>query len=292
MGGSEIAGVVAGSVGAFFGILAWLSSLQWFKKYVGTMYRGLMWRLRGNTWYATRIGIASTSEQFELILHDVRRLNKIPTESITSLVGRCWVRLGTGVEPQTPLWDLLLEAARLSPNDTFDSMTLRFRDGCTGLPAKYFESFLDILHINGDFDLNNFPQPSLSNFIRIIEARGITFSFDKIFGVLDLLMSRSDNYPDNVWITFASMSDCVRGSPDKQRMDEFHKFIVGQYFQWDGNDKIYALKALGTLSRSFTTKRYKLPASIKRDLDECPVDFGEIQNQIRSFSVSTMFEFE
>lgn len=82
MNGAEVAGVVTGSVVAIFGILAWLSSFQWLKKYVGTMYRSSMWRCRGDSWFETRIERASVSD-YELLLDDVRRLRKIPAAVAT-----------------------------------------------------------------------------------------------------------------------------------------------------------------------------------------------------------------
>ena len=292
MNGAEVAGVITGSVGAFFGILAWLSALQWFKKHVGTMYRSLMWRCRGDAWFATRIERASISD-YELLLYDVRRLRKIPKVSIKTVVDKCWQSFNIDVGPPTPLWELLLEAARFHPYATFDSIVLRFRTRCTYTAVQYFHSFLDRLHTNNTFNLKNFPPESLRNFISIIEAQKMKFSYDRIFGALELLGFDS---PDEAWSTIASMADHVDESTSvadmSTRLDRFHVFICKHYNKWERDSKFYALKTMGTLSR-ITGKRYKLPARIKDDLDTCTVDFGGIQQRMgNSYAVSTMFTFE
>jgi hypothetical protein len=171
-------------------------------------------------------------------------------------------------------------------------MTLRFRTGCTDTAVQYFQSFLDKLHTNSDFNLNNFPPESLRNFISVVEAKDMKFSYDTILGALELLEFGSR---DEAWSTVASMADHVDNSTPvadaSTRLDRFHVSICKYYNDWEGDSKFFALKALGTLSR-IADKRYELPARIQDDLDTCTVDFGGIQQRIGNAFVSTMFTFK
>jgi hypothetical protein len=240
-----------------------------------------------------RIEIASISD-YELLLYDVRRLQKIPKDSIKTVVDKCWQSLNINAEPPNSLWELFLEAARLHPCDTFASMTLRFSEGCTETAVQKFNAFLDELNTRDSFRLNQFSPQSLTNFIKVITALNLKFSYAMIFKALKGL---NVNSSVEAWTAFASMVDHVDPNQVvvadiRKRLDEFHGFILTHYDTWQGDSKFYAIKSLGRLS-IITGKRYNFKDErIKDDIDTCGVDFGEMQERLQSaYHVTSMFTF-
>lgn len=291
MNSAEAAGVAMGAIASFLTLLTLLSSFQWFKINIGWLYRSVMWTYRGDAWFCTRIERSIGIMDYEILLHDVVKRQRIPADGIQNIVEKCWQYWGTDAATPDPLWQLLLKAGTLQSSLTLDAMCLKFlaQMQCTDNARRYFLCFLENLSNDG-LNLHEYPAAVLGNLDKVIQTGAIKFPYNMVFKTLNTLGPGS---PEAAWSTFASIANNIEFSTlnendIRMKLEPLRVLVCDREKDWSQTSKCSALTSLGFMSR-LLSNRISLPATMKVELETYPPIklFSGVE-----YSLLMLFDFE